>query len=128
MSIRRRVLHRLSACLEDVTRLRELCQKDAQRADMDAALALISGAVKVVDESISLGAAQRRPYTTALNFEALLSPDDVLRVTPNRVAAARVAASSWGKRHGVRLSVTKQADGSAVVRLATKSAEGVDVF
>lgn len=128
MSLRRKIMHRVGGCFEDLSRLQSRCVNAEQRAEIDAVIACVSKAFELAEQSKALGAAERRPKASAFNFEALCEPSDCLRVTPSRVTSARVAASSWGKRHGIRLSVTKLEDGSAEVRRVFEHSKPDDAF
>lgn len=123
MSIQKRALNRIQAFRGSMLALSDEAITDKQRDVMRQVVERIDQLQRLVDASACLRESGM-PSRSTFGFAALVFRADGFDVVEARVKSLRVAASAWGSRHGVRLSVTKTETGARCTRMDGPVREG----
>lgn len=107
MNLATKLTRRLHSFRLSIRAVAEEARTEAQQAAIQDLLQTIEHQQRMIDASPSLRDPVGQPSRSLFNFAGMIYQGDFFDVPASRTKALRVAASAWGKAHGVKLSVSK---------------------
>ena len=107
MNLATKLTRRLHSYRLIIRALSNEARTDAQQAFFRDFLETIELQQRMIDTSHCLRDPIGQPSRSFFNFAGMIYQGDFFDVPASRTKALRVAASAWGKAHGVKLSVSK---------------------
>lgn len=113
MSLHRKATYRIVNLRSALTTLRATARQPSHLDALNELIRRADDLIAYADEALAPPTKVQAMASRGAYDFAAMSPGDTFDVEPERVSSLRVAASTWGARHGVKLSVRSLPDGGA---------------